>query len=209
MNAPLDDPSLPADQTTVVTRAANEGIPIAAIARVIQQPFDMISEALRFALARGQIGSMPRPDWPPAAKWSERLPTSPRSANPEDVEFACRKVFRLTSLEAGFMMVLLRYECADKERLHNVIEQQRQARAQMPSTTELTDPKMVDVMICKLRKKLKNVAEEFVVVTSWGKGYYFEPAVKQKIYAMIGGPYGTSEGGGPPVERAPNSAGAG
>jgi hypothetical protein len=180
----------------IITRAANEGIPTAAIARIVQRDFDAVCETLTSALASGNIGSMPRADWPPAAKWSERLPTVPRSANSEDVEFQCRKAFKLTNLEAGFMMVLLRCECADKERLHNVIEQQRLSRANQPDKMELTDPKMVDVMICKLRKKLKMVDPSFLVSTSWGKGYYIEPAVKQKIFALIGGPYGTGDIGG-------------
>ena len=175
----------------VITRAANEGIPTAAIARIVQRDFDEVCESLTNALATGDIGSMPKADWPPTARWSDRLPTVPRSANSADVEFQCRKAFKLTNLEAGFMMVLLRCECADKERLHNVIEQQRLSRANQPDKMELTDPKMVDVMICKLRKKLKLVDGEFIISTSWGKGYYIEPVVKQRIFALIGGPYGT------------------
>jgi Transcriptional regulatory protein, C terminal len=181
----------------VISRAANEGVPIAAIARIVEQPFEETTDALRLALERGEIGEMPKADWPPAAKWSERLPSTPRSANAEDVEFQCRKAFKLTNLEAGFLMVLLRFECADKERLHNVIEQQRTHRANQPDSMELTDPKMVDVMICKLRKKLRERDFPDCVQTSWGKGYYIEPATKQKIFALIGGPYAC----GPEVER--------
>lgn len=183
------DEVLALPHVTLATRAANEGVPIAAIARIVQQPFDVVAAALREAQARGVIGEVPRADWPPQAKWSERLPSVPRSANAEDVEFACRKAFKLTNLEAGFMMVLLRCDCADKEKLHNVIESQRRSRQNLPDSSELTDPKMVDVMICKLRKKLRDVSAEFIINTSWGKGYYFEPAVKQKIFALIGGPY--------------------
>ncbi len=181
----------------VASRAANEGIPVAAIARIVEQPYEDVADILRDALDRGEIGEMPKADWPAAAKWSDRLPSVPRSANAGDVEFQCRKAFRLTSLEAGFMMVLLRYECADKDRLHNVIEQQRANRANQPDTMELTDPKMVDVMICKLRKKLRLKGFPDCIQTSWGKGYYIEPAVKQQIFALIGGPYAC----GPEVER--------
>lgn len=181
----------------IAVRAANEGIPTASIARIIEQPFDAVCELLTDALGRGLIGQMPKSDWPPALGWSERLPTVPRSANADDVEFQCRKRFKLTNLEAGFMMVLLRYECADKERLHNVIETQRYERASQPGTMELTDPKMVDVMICKLRKKLRDRDFPDCIQTSWGKGYYIEPTVKQQIFALIGGQYAC----GPEVER--------
>lgn len=182
------------DTSTVAIRAANEGIPVAAIARIVQLPFDTITETLHDALASGQIGSMPRPDWPPQAAWNERLPSVPRSANAEDVEFQCRNLFKLTKLEAGFMMVLLRYDCADKEKLHGVIEQQRSSRPLRPDKQEATDPKMVDVIICKLRKKLKTVDPTIVVQTSWGHGYYLDPAVKSHVFSKIGGPYGTGEG---------------
>lgn len=201
---PYDHFSVP-----VMVRAANEGIPVAAIARITQRPFDAVVEVLQQAFQHGQIGELPKPDWPPAAKWSDHLPSTPRSANAEDVEFQCRKVFRLTALEAGFMMVLLRCECADKEKLHNVIEQQRTCRSHQPDSMELTDPKMVDVMICKLRKKLREAGFPECIQTSWGKGYYIEPSVKQNIFAKIGGPYatehvagtGASSGDRPEVER--------
>jgi hypothetical protein len=179
--------------TPTIIRAANEGIPTAAIARIVQRDFDDVCEHLTAALATGSISTMPKADWPPTGRWSDRLPTMPRSANAEDIEFQCSKIFHLTNLEAGFMMVLLRCERADKERLHGVIEQQRTTRANQPNKMELTDPKMVDVMICKLRKKLKAANPEFLISTSWGKGYYIEPEVKTKIFALIGGPYGTGD----------------
>lgn len=182
----------------VMVRAANEGIPVASIARIVQKPYDAVVEALQQAFQHGQIGAMPKPDWPPAVKWSDRLPTTPRSANAEDVEFQCRKVFRLTNLEAGFMMVLLRLSCADKEKLHGVIEQQRMTRSHQPDTMEITDPKMVDVMICKLRKKLRDGGFPDCIQTSWGKGYYIEPPIKEQIFAKIGGPYAC----GPDAQRA-------
>src|ERR1019366_1812457 len=177
---------------TLISRAANEGVPVGAIARIVHQEYEEVAFILRGALCLGQIGEMPKPDWPPAAAWASRLPSIPRSANSEDVEFQCRKAFHLTNLEVGFMVVLLRSECADKDKLHNVIEQRRAARATRVDSSELTDPKMVDVMICKLRKKLRDVDPVFVISTSWGKGYYFEAAVKQKIFAMIGGSYAPS-----------------
>lgn len=198
----MSDPATFLLHTRVAVRAANEGVPVAAIARIVETPYEEIAVTLRSALSRGEIGQMPKADWPPALGWSDRLPSVPRSANADDVEFQCRKKFRLTNLEAGFMMVLLRYECADKDRLHNVIEQQRHERAHEPDNMELTDPKMVDVMICKLRKKLRENGFPDCIETSWGKGYYIEPATKQKIFGLIGGPYAC----GPEVERGTPAA---
>jgi two-component system cell cycle response regulator CtrA len=36
------------------------------------------------------------------------------------------------------------------------------------------EPKIVDVFVCKLRKKMKNYGLE--VLTSWGRGYYLDAA---------------------------------
>lgn len=180
------EPHLNDDQSVIARRAANEGIPIAAIARVLQKPFDLIAANLRRDHSLGLIGEVPRPDWPGAEKWDARMPTVPRTANIEDMEFACRQFFKLTRLEAGFLVVLLRYACAEKAQLHAVIETQRTERPLQPDTHEVTDQKMVDVMICKLRKKLANAGFDGTVQTSWGKGYYIEPEAKGRIYQAVG-----------------------
>jgi len=192
---------MPLDQLSVViSRAANEGVPVASIARILQRPFDEISDNLRASLACGQITQMPKADWPPGGKWTDRLPTIPRSLNADDIEFHVKHAFRLTKLEAGFMMVLLTHDCADKERLHSVIEQQRMSRQMRPDKQETTDPKMVDVMICKLRKKLKTADETLIIQTSWGKGYFFEPDIKQRIFGLIGVHDGPSDRGEPKAQ---------
>jgi hypothetical protein len=177
------------DQTVVAQRAANEGVPVGAISRIVQKPFAFVYSTLKDALALGKIGAIPKSDWPPGSKGTERMPTVPRTYNVEDMEFHCRKVFKLTLLEAGFMTVLLRYDCADKERLHSVVEAQRLRRQQRPNDMHITDMKIVDVIVCKLRKKLRDTNPEVVLTTSWGRGYFFEPAVKNKIFELIGGHY--------------------
>lgn len=197
----FQEAGLPVATSTIVSRAANEGVPVAAIARIVQVPFDNVSDDIKRGLASGRIGSMPKPDWPPNAKWAERLPSVPRTAHPEDVEFQCKKLFKLTKLEAGFMMVLLRDNCVGKDKLHGVIEEQRAQRPLRPDKQEATDPKMVDVIICKLRAKLKKLDEAFIITTSWGSGYFIEPDVKQAIFQKLGGPYGDVARSGPEVER--------
>src|SRR5678809_1678813 len=98
---------LTVDQTVIAQRAANEGIPIGAISRIVAKPFANVLETLKDALELGKIGQMPKADWPPSARHTERMPTVPRAYNVEDMEFYCRKVFKLTLLEAGFMTCLL------------------------------------------------------------------------------------------------------
>ena len=182
----ITDPFLlPVELVPIATRAANEGIPVAAIGRLLAQPFDLVSEALQEALGIGHISSMPRADWIPSQAWDKRAPPAPRGPTPEDIEFQCRNIFKLTGLEAGFVAVLLRFDHADKERLHGVIERRRRSRPQRVDAVEETDPKMVDVIICKLRKKLRDVDPALIINTTWGSGYYFAPDMRQKIYRLI------------------------
>lgn len=180
----MDD--FPTHYIPLAVRAANEGIPVAAIARVLLRPLDEVYETLRDERSRGAIADMPRADWPPGTRMVDRNP-SVSLPNDDDLAFMCKKTFRLTTLEAGFLVVLLKHRQVEKSRLHNIVEQQRMTRQSQPSAMEATDPKMVDVMICKLRKKLKTVDPELKIETIWGGGYYIETPMKPKIIAHVNG----------------------
>ena len=171
----------------VAARMADEGVPIAAIARVLSIPFADVSDILHEELLQGNILEVPRADWPPGVKIRDHLPTIAitRKTSNDDIAIVCRKMFKLTNLEAGFVVLLLKVEHATKEKLHNVIETQRAARASRPDNMEMTDQKMVDVIICKLRKKLKLIDPEFIISTVWAGGYYIELPVKEKLYARL------------------------
>lgn len=167
----------------IITRGANEGIPIGALGRMTKTSFECVCDTLQDALAHGRITQVPKADWPPTQPRDARLPTIPRSMNPDDIQFEVKKKFRLTPLEAGFLSVLLLNEHVDKSKLHHVVESQRLRRSQRPDADE-TDPKIVDVIICKLRKKLDPA--KFTIETSWGNGYYIGAEVKRAILAEIG-----------------------
>lgn len=170
----------------VAVRAANEGIPIASIGRILLEPFDTIHSWLSYALSIGEVGHMPRPDWPPTAKWSDRLPGAPRAMDPDDTELQCTRIFKLTPLESGFLKALLQHNFVSKETLHGIAKHLRYQRLSLPNATdEDTDPKIVDVIICKLRRKLRETEPAFVIETVRSKGYFFEPSVKQKIFDMV------------------------
>lgn len=170
----------------VATNAANEGIPVAAIARLLETPFEAVIEHLKDAKSRGVIADMPRADWPPGTRLNDRTPSA---ANPtdDDLCLVVKQAFHLTGLEASFLVVLLRHRQVDKTRLHNIVEQKRSTRATQPSSQEATDPKMVDVMICKLRKKLKSADPHLLIATIWGGGYYIDSKVKPLIIAYANG----------------------
>lgn len=181
----MQEEYLPPDHVSIAIRAANEGIPVASIGRILTASFDLVYESLTQALGSGRISTIPKPDWPPSGKWDERNPSVPRTVDPKDAEFELGKIFKLTRLEAGMLMVLLRCENADKTRLHAVVEEQRNNRQLRPDKSDATDPKIVDVMICKLRKKLTLVSKEVEIKTNWGRGYYLTSQVKAKIHEIL------------------------
>ena len=196
------DDMLPAELQEFSARAAVEGIPVAAIARVFKQPLEMIYISLEYQRSIGAIAEIPRADWPPTARRADHLPQLPIKASDTDMLFMAQKTFHLTKLEAGFLAVLLRVEHADKATLHGVIEQQRlQRQAQPDRIMELTDPKMVDVMICKLRKKMRTFDQpgNRAIGTIWGGGYYIKPEVKAAIIAAATGDRNDQKEGGPPA----------
>jgi hypothetical protein len=152
----------------IAARLAHEGVPVSAIARALGKSSSNVRDCLEYHLEIGGITEMPVADWPPTARRADHLPAFLQK-EPEKIQLlSCQRVLNLTPLEAGFMLVLLKRDEADKETLHYVIETQRaMRRADNPETT---DKKMVDVIICKMRKKL---AKHGVTITTiWGKGYF-------------------------------------
>ncbi len=177
---------------TVAVNAANEGIPVAAIGRILNTPFGDILETLREQKDLGRLIDMPRSDWPPGTRVADRLPAL-SLPNDDDLSFMCKKTYKLTGLEASFLVVLLKHKHVEKTRLHNIVENQRAMRATQPNNKDATDPKMVDVMICKLRKKLKVIDKDLKIETIWGGGYYIEAAMKPRIVAYADGDQNASK----------------
>ena len=165
-------PPLRKEHALLAVRLALEGVPVAAIARGMMYTSSAIRETLQYHLEIGSIVEMPASDWPPTGRRADRMPVF-LSALPEAVQLnSCQRLLTLTRLEAGFMLVLLKRDEADKDTLHYVIETQRALRRSRLNDSETTDPKMVDVVICKLRTKLK--PKNIFIKTLWGRGYYLD-----------------------------------
>ena len=169
--------------TPIACRLAVEGVPVAAIARALLQPSDIVRETLEIGLADGRISEMPHSDWPATARRADRLPSSIAKEDDAALMVSCMRAFQLTKLMAGFMLVLLKRDEADKTTLHHVIESQRAERSTRPNDLEATDPKMVDVIICKLRQRLK--VHGVIVETLWGHGYFISSANKTLATSLI------------------------
>jgi len=163
----------------IAIRLADEGIPVRAIARAVKVPSEDIYEALRDALASGAILEVPKDDWPIGSRRSDRTAFNGTPLEDEDnLKVACARLFRVTRLEAAIMVVLLKRSEATKAQLHLVIEQNRPNE-----NREETDPKMVDVVICHLRKKLKR--HDLLIDTIWGIGYLISAPHRERATALL------------------------
>lgn len=165
----------------IAARLAHEGVPVSAIARALGKPSSDVRECLDYHLEIGGITEMPVSDWPPTARRADRLPAFLQK-EPEKIQLlSCQRVLKLTPLEAGFILVLLKRDEADKDTLHYVIETQRNMRR--ADNPEATDKKMVDVIICKLRRKLVKFKVE--IKTIWGRGYYIDEKGRQRLEDLL------------------------
>lgn len=179
---PLQNLSIPS-ASVVVSKLASEGIPVAVIARGLSVGVSDVYDELKHLLEIGAITEMPVADWPPTSRRADRLPTFMARESEASQSLLIERVLKLTRLEAAFMLVLLRRDEADKDTLHHVIETQRTLRRSRPDNPETTDPKMVDVIICHLRRKLKPF--NVVIRTLWGHGYYLESDSRAHIEHVL------------------------
>jgi len=151
----------------VVIRAADEGIPIRAICRILRRPFDDVQDVVSNARDAGHLISVPAVDWPIGARREDRLPTG-KPSRPTDVDGICDELmgaFQLTKSESRLVAALMRHgNVVGKATLHTAI-----ADHGLPAS----NPKIVDVFVCKARKKLSPFGIE--IDTVWGRGYSMGP----------------------------------
>lgn len=170
---------LPDVLVPIVVGLAHEGVPVCAIARATKRTADAVRVAIQDALILGQITRTPKEDWPTNVLVPERTPEflKRNKTTDEELVFSCTRMFRLTPLQAALLALLCKKTEATKESLHRVVEQRRS-----PSKDE-TDLKMVDVVICHLRKRIKKYG--LTITTVWGRGYFMEPSMQKKLLGMV------------------------
>jgi hypothetical protein len=163
--AAILDHTVNAELTAIATRLADEGVPVRAIARCLKVPGEELYTALKEAIDEGVIVELPKDDWPPGSTRRNRNLLSGTPLDSDDaLKFSCARVFKATRLETVVLSVLVRRNEATKQQIHHAIEQNRPGEG-----AEETDVKMVDVVICKLRRKLKEY--NLKIDTVWGTGY--------------------------------------
>lgn len=165
---------------SIAVRLADEGIPVRAIARALSTPSSDLYELFRDALLSGTILEMPKDDWPPGTTRSQRSPFNGTTFEDDtSLKCACARFFKCSPLEAVMLAAMLRRNEVTKQQLHHVIEQNRPG----DSARDETDPKMVDVMICKLRKKLR--PHKIEIETMWGLGYLISAPHRERAVALL------------------------
>lgn len=83
--------------------------------------------------------------------------------------------WRLTKSEGTVLWVIISRPLATKEAI---------AMTLYGARDEPADPlKIVDVFVCKIRRKLEPFGIH--VLTSWGRGYYFEPADRECLRKQL------------------------
>lgn len=144
-------------RTGIAIRMADEGIPFRAIQRVLQMPEDELRDDLELAVYHGKLEAVPVFDWP---RDSTRLNRRPLSAPIFSSEFSYSMIsstFGLTRDQSVLFEQLLRHEVCTKGLLYAAL------------ATE-GDPKIVDVHLCNIRKRVAN-HKEIEIHTIWGIGY--------------------------------------
>jgi len=77
----------------------------------------------------------------------------------------------LTPAEQRVFNCLMKHDRPSTEMLHHA--------AQRPGATDATDPKIVCVFVCRVRKKLQPIGAK--IQTDWWHGYYITPDDKEKV----------------------------
>lgn len=167
-----------------IVRAADEGVPIGALARIFGTAHTSpdIRTLLREAVASGRLVAMPSEDWPPLAPRDQRVPTGPLhalGADDHDVLMQMAQNLHTTKLESRVLMVILRRGRAHRDQLHDAVEANR------GNPDDETQQKIVDVVICKLRKKLTPLGLTLRTVHSFG--YEMSETDRARAWALIRG----------------------
>lgn len=161
---------------------ADEGVPVRAIARSTKIAGEDMYDILKNAINEGRLITLPKDDWPPSNRKSARYQAENTvlSNSDDTLGMACSAHFKMTRLQAAvFVAILRRPPEISKLHIHSAIEASR------PNADEPTDLKMVDVVICHIRKKLKAVDKALTIETIWGRGYSMPPAARDLVLAYI------------------------
>lgn len=149
------------DKKARALNLADEGVPIKAIARSLHIATDDIQDWVEEAITDGKLLEMPQYDWPPHTRM-QRTPQFVKALPEETRLFACMNLFKIPRTQAVLLLALLSRPYAPRDYLHAALQRNRKS-------DEETSVKMIDVVLCNLRRKLKHL--DIQIETIWGVGY--------------------------------------
>lgn len=158
-----------------IVRLADEGVPVLALARAFKRPSGDLYDLLRDARADGRLLDLPAADWPVSGNRSERVPTTaikPPMRQIEELVTDLMATIRVTPQEARFLAYLAVVKRVARTSLHEFV-----------ALNELADPKLVDIVACKVRKKLRPHGIGFE--TLWGYGYEMRAVDRQALTRLV------------------------
>jgi len=170
-----------------IEQLAHEGVPIKAIARAFQVPSEDTRSHLKDAMRSGTIIELPAEEWPNGSR-SSRNPTVTDKLDSLQQILRIRTVFKLTAQQAIVFSTLLSRPIATKEQLLTAIQQHRLTKKPLPSNLEEPQLKLIDVLICNMRKRLADILDappERVIETVWGVGYMIPEEHRVSLSAKL------------------------
>lgn len=159
------------EQTAIAL--AEEGVPLSAIARVLREPYERVVGWVKAAIEDGRIVDMVKTDWPPHTR-AQRTPQYLQTLSDETRRFACMSLFKIPRTQAVVLLALLSRPSAKREYLHTAL-----LNARTNQDEKETKIKMVDVVLCNLRNRMKQHGIE--IETIWGEGYQLTEASRDAI----------------------------
>lgn len=189
MDQPRETKRLASD---VVVAFAHYGIAIETMGRALQLPFDYVSGICQRAINRGNLQRMPpqTADDKRSANLQEvvhlRLLLDDARATIRDLSQNARLgasdlfvgIFDLTKSEAAVLGAIVTRGQLSRLALYDMVFGLR-------SENEQPEPKIIDVFVCKVRKKLKRHAPDVAIQTNWGAGYFMSPEHARKLLAHV------------------------
>jgi hypothetical protein len=108
------------DSSDIAVRLADEGVPLAAIARAIRTPSSDLREQLHEALTDGRLLELPVDDWPPGCPKDQRALQISRMAREDRdaLHLVAMQLFSLTPSGARVLVKLLEKDHVRREALH-------------------------------------------------------------------------------------------
>jgi hypothetical protein len=161
----------------IAVRLAGEGVPFRVISRATKISFDELLDQLAMARAAGRIMRIPREDWPVLPRGHSSEPARLRKFDEDTLLSATMRIFGLTLCQARIMLTLIRLPgSVSNERLHDAYNQRG-------NDTADTALKIVDVVICTMRKKLEPLG--LTIVSEWGYGKRLRSADRARALQML------------------------